>query len=111
MLIFAETDDRRKDGLQSADKQGLSETDPPSECGGVSQCAESWRGLPSATRIGGCSACVDLFRGGPSLPGFSQVFILKVLKVVCFHTLLQVFILKVLTPEVNAARRLAGFDC
>ena len=33
---------------------------------------------------------------GPS-PGFSQVFILKGVKVLCFDTLLQVFILKVLT--------------
>jgi len=30
-------------------------------------------------------------------PGFSQVFILNGLKVVCFHTLLQVFILKVVS--------------
>ena len=30
-------------------------------------------------------------------PGFSQVFILKVLKVACFHTLLQVFILKLVS--------------
>jgi hypothetical protein len=30
-------------------------------------------------------------------PGFSQVFILKELKVVCFDTYLQVFILKGLT--------------
>src|SRR6266403_2816492 len=30
-------------------------------------------------------------------PGFSQVFILKGVKVFCFDTLLQVFILKVLT--------------
>src|SRR5882762_7985537 len=33
----------------------------------------------------------------PLPPGFSQVFILNVLKVACFHTLLQVFILKVLS--------------
>src|SRR5437868_15308186 len=33
----------------------------------------------------------------PPPPGFSQVFILNVLKVACFHTLLQVFILKVLS--------------
>ena len=29
-------------------------------------------------------------------PNFSQVFILKIVKVLCFDTLLQVFILKVL---------------
>jgi hypothetical protein len=31
----------------------------------------------------------------PPPPGFSQVFILKVVKVICFDTLLQVLILKV----------------
>src|SRR6266436_6973010 len=36
---------------------------------------------------------------GPPPPGFSQVFILKGLKVACFHTLLQVFILKPLTSQ------------
>src|SRR5712671_4154521 len=33
----------------------------------------------------------------PLPPGFSQVFILNGLKVACFHTLLQVFILKVVS--------------
>src|SRR5712692_7934737 len=33
----------------------------------------------------------------PPPPGFSQVLILKVVKVLCFDTLLQVFILKELT--------------
>ena len=37
-------------------------------------------------------------RGGAPLPlGFSQVFILKELKVVYFHTLLQVLILNVVS--------------
>src|SRR5712671_8186766 len=36
---------------------------------------------------------------GTPLPGFSQLFILKGLKVACFHTLLQVFILKPLTSR------------
>jgi hypothetical protein len=40
--------------------------------------------------------------GGPPPPGFSQVFILKELKVLCFDTLLQVFILKVFTPRLFA---------
>jgi hypothetical protein len=40
---------------------------------------------------------------GPPPPGFSQVFILKGLKVVCFDTLLQVLILKTLTFEKNCA--------
>ena len=43
-------------------------------------------------------------RRGPS-PGFSQVFILKELKVLCFDTLLQVFILKVFTPRLFALLR------
>jgi hypothetical protein len=37
--------------------------------------------------------------GAPLPPFFSQVFILKEVKVVYFDTLLQVFILKVLTRE------------
>ena len=41
--------------------------------------------------------------GDPPPPGFSQVFILKELKVVCFHTLLQVLILKELTSHQNGA--------
>jgi hypothetical protein len=35
----------------------------------------------------------------PLPPGFSQVFILKGLKVIYFHTLLQVFILKGLASQ------------
>src|SRR6266403_2132521 len=38
-------------------------------------------------------------RGGPPPPYFSQVFILKLVKVLCFDTLLQVFILKVVTAR------------
>jgi len=34
-------------------------------------------------------------------PVFSQVFILKVVKVLCFDTLLQVFILKVVRGKHN----------
>ena len=37
----------------------------------------------------------------PPSPVFSQVFILKEVKVLCFDTLLQVFILKVLTIEAE----------
>jgi hypothetical protein len=37
------------------------------------------------------------------LPGFCTVFILKVLKVLCFDTLLQVFIIKVLSGMRGAA--------
>ena len=44
--------------------------------------------------------------GLPLPPGFSQVFILKGLKVLCFDTLLQVFILKVLTAARNFAHNL-----
>src|SRR6266853_2826062 len=40
-------------------------------------------------------------RGRYPLPCFSQVFILKVVKVLCFDTLLQVFILKGLTGKHN----------
>jgi hypothetical protein len=40
--------------------------------------------------------------GAPSPRVFSQVFILKGLKVLCFDTLLQVFILKVFTPRLFA---------
>src|SRR5712671_1470210 len=39
--------------------------------------------------------------GAPPPPVFSQVFILKVVKVLCFDTLLQVFILKGLTGKHN----------
>src|SRR5882762_1340537 len=41
---------------------------------------------------GMCPVYTNLSR--PLPPGFSQVFILKELKVLCFDTLLQVFILK-----------------
>src|SRR4029077_20253669 len=40
---------------------------------------------------------------GPPLPLFSQVFILKGVKVLYFETLLQVFILKVVTLQWNWA--------
>jgi hypothetical protein len=40
--------------------------------------------------------------GAPLPPVFSQVFILKELKVLCFDTLLQVFILKVFTQRLFA---------
>jgi hypothetical protein len=39
----------------------------------------------------------------PPSPGFAELFILKGLKVICFHTLLQVFILKVLLVSDFAA--------
>jgi hypothetical protein len=40
--------------------------------------------------------------GGPPPPYFSQVFILKGVKVLYFDTLLQVFILKVVSQEGNS---------
>jgi len=43
---------------------------------------------------------VMFLRGGPPSPYFSQVFILKAVKVLCFDTLLQVFILKVVTGRL-----------
>jgi hypothetical protein len=47
-------------------------------------------------------------RGGPPPLGFSQVFILKTLKVVCFQTLLQVLILNVVSQgQCGAVWRLA----
>jgi hypothetical protein len=46
----------------------------------------------------GCARSVPLEEGPPP-PYFSQVFILKVVKVLCFDTLLQVFILKVVTAR------------
>ena len=41
-------------------------------------------------------------------PGFSQVFILKIVKVLCFDTLVQVFILKVLSWPLGFMRWLVG---
>ena len=41
--------------------------------------------------------------GWAPLPLFSQVFILKGLKVICFDTLLQVFILKVVSQDVECS--------
>jgi hypothetical protein len=40
----------------------------------------------------------------PPPPGFSQVFILKEVKVLCFDTLLQVLILKGLTSSLVGVR-------
>jgi coenzyme F420-reducing hydrogenase delta subunit len=40
--------------------------------------------------------------GGTPPPVFSQVFILKIVKVLCFDTLLQVFILKALSHALAA---------
>ncbi len=40
----------------------------------------------------------------PPSPLFSQVLILKVVKVLCFDTLLQVLILKVVSQGTNAAQ-------
>ena len=42
--------------------------------------------------------------GAPPPPVFSQVFILKVVKVLCFDTLLQVFILKGLTLDPDLCK-------
>ncbi len=47
--------------------------------------------------------------GTPSPPSFSQVFVLKVVKVLCFDTLLQVFILKVLAlPYASPSKAAHG---
>src|SRR5882762_56997 len=43
-----------------------------------------------------CPVCTHLRRGHPS-PYFLQVFMIKEVKVVCFDTLLQVFMLKVVS--------------
>src|SRR5882762_9075102 len=48
----------------------------------------------------GCARSVPSWLPTPS-PGFSQVFILKVVKVLCFDTLLQMFILKGLGRKHN----------
>ena len=50
-----------------------------------------------------CQGCArSISRRQHPLPlGFSQVVILKLLKVVCFHTLLQVLILKDVRPTVG----------
>ena len=53
----------------------------------------------------GCARSVPSAPGGPS-PGFSQVFILKIVKVLCFDTLLQVFILNGLQGTTPATRDL-----
>ena len=45
------------------------------------------------TGFGDLRAAIAVWEGPPS-PGFAQVFILKIVKVLCFDTLLQVFILK-----------------
>src|SRR5882762_3457259 len=60
----------------------------------------------------GCARSVPLRVKHPP-PGFSQVFILKVLKVACFDTLLQVFILKVVsgTGFVQRAGGLTSSGC
>jgi hypothetical protein len=51
----------------------------------------------------------DARREGAPLPlGFSQVFILKTLKVVCFHTLLQVLILNVVSQGLMRCRLEGG---
>src|SRR5712664_4857012 len=46
----------------------------------------------------------------PPSPCFSQVFILKVVKVLCFDTLLQVFILKGLRCVLPSRQRNAHID-
>src|SRR5882762_11643493 len=47
----------------------------------------------------GCARSVPSWLPTPP-PGFSQVFILKVVKVLCFDTLLQVFILNELEGNI-----------
>jgi hypothetical protein len=61
--------------------------------GSVSDGADRGRSCTSV-KIRRDSGTVE---GRGPLPGFSQVLILKKVKVLCFHTLLEVFILKVLT--------------
>ena len=48
--------------------------------------------------------------GYPPPPVFSQVFILKVVKVLCFDTLLQVFILKVVMARARGRRAYGSKD-
>src|SRR5437899_1371939 len=61
---------------------------PPRSCTGCSDPVPS----------GNCPVCTPIHVTPP--PGSSQVFILKVVKVLCFETLLQVFILKGLTAVI-----------
>ena len=60
-------------------------------------------GRQSSGVSGMCPVCT--FDVGPS-PYFSQVFILKPVKVLCFDTLLQVFILKVVTVRLLDSSKL-----
>src|SRR4029077_7741840 len=59
------------------------------------------RQTPSWCRLRG-------WREAPLPLGFSQVLILKVVKVLCFDTLLQVLILKVVSPGPMRCRLEAG---
>src|SRR5229473_6669344 len=58
----------------------------------------------------GCARSVPLIYRPPSPPGFSQVLILKVVKVLCFDTLLQVLILKVVSEGPMRWRLEAGLS-
>src|SRR5258708_39594015 len=51
----------------------------------------------------GCARSVPIYRP-PLPPGFSQVLILKVVKVLCFDTLLQVLILNVVSQRPMLCR-------
>jgi hypothetical protein len=55
------------------------------------------QGCSRSDLSGMCSVCTS--RRGPPPPCFSQVFILKVVKVLYFDILSQVFILKVVTAR------------
>src|SRR5712692_97695 len=54
---------------------------------------------------GMCPVCTN--KGPPPSPPFSQVFILKGVKVLCFDTLLQVLILKDVRRKHNSCAKLA----
>ena len=60
----------------------------------------SWFAAKRSMAIASGAVDAGLRKGTPP-PDFSQVFILKGLKVLCFDTLLQVFILKVVSPPID----------
>src|SRR5712671_3311899 len=73
----------------------------------IPQPAEVERGMALVCRyieksVGEWTFLLGGYNGIPPPPGFSQVFILKVVKVLCFDTLLQVFILKAVSTSIRS---------
>jgi len=78
------------------------------------RCSVVWIGKPDSKQAGEVGL-ETVKSSNPPPPCFSQVLILKVVKVLCFDTLLQVFILKVVrvagsvflqvTPVVRGSMR------